>query len=677
MSRLDDQLERDLPVIADRVTASPSPDAWAAIQQRIADREPTRDTEIIMLTDNTTPTRRWPIVAAAAAVAAVAVGAIALTARGDDNEIPAEPPPTVAPDGESTADPGGAPRELPDVDEQVPPGRYSTDALGTPVTFELGEGATAPWTLVAHDGSGIQLWSDDSAREFIAMGRIGSWMTSDEARDEEHRGSGSIRPDDIDGWIEQNAILVVDGGTVDVGARTAEYRRFRLDPAASAEWCPRSEQPCLWALAGSADMIDADTVPVPFARDRQHSLWLIDMDDFEPFMVLAIPNLADEDTWFADVVQPIVDSMTFGEPGPAVPGGTARVSTFESADAEASPLPTSGTLAPGTYSASRLGVPVTFDVPASSTWNVGINNALAFMVETDRGFWGMQRIGSFLDAEQAQNPNVPGLGSIPPDDFDGWIEANGVIVDERAQTTIGGYAADFRVVRAPEGSGADLCPAAAQPCIRVNSVSADAIEASPNDGSRIEGPLPNAYWMIELDEFEPIGIWAYAFDGDIDGWLDEIAPTVDSVTFGQPGPALEDGTARIPERVTVNASMTVDQTGERDAANPWPLERTGELTGDIVGTYTGTGISSPNAAEITLDWTMSATIDGIGSGTLTLRSYWYWSGDGATVTTDHVIGGTGDFAGWTGYGTGVQTSDDGVGNTFDADIELHLAPPTG
>ena len=96
MSRFDEDLDREFPVIADRAT--PSPDAWASIQQRIADREPTTETEIIMLTDNTLTTRRWPLVAAAAAVVALAIAGVALVNRRRRRRDPADPPtPTVTP----------------------------------------------------------------------------------------------------------------------------------------------------------------------------------------------------------------------------------------------------------------------------------------------------------------------------------------------------------------------------------------------------------------------------------------------------------------------------------------------------------------------------------------------------------------------------------------------------
>jgi hypothetical protein len=90
MSRFEDTIVRDLNVIAGRAT--PSSDAWESILTRIADQEPTQETEIIMLTDNTMPTRRWPLVAAAAAVIALIVGVVAYAGTRDNEEIP-----TIAP----------------------------------------------------------------------------------------------------------------------------------------------------------------------------------------------------------------------------------------------------------------------------------------------------------------------------------------------------------------------------------------------------------------------------------------------------------------------------------------------------------------------------------------------------------------------------------------------------
>ena len=454
MSRFEQDIEVGLRQIADRAT--PSPDAWNSILTRIADQEPIHETEIIMLTDNTIRTKRWPLYAAAAAVVALVVGGLALIARDDGAEVPADtPPPTVAPTSVAPA-PDTTAAPLPGEGQVLSPGRYTSTTPGVSVTFLLDDGQTAPWTVQSNqEPGGIQLWSDDTAREFIAIGRVGSWYDADQARAEETTGLGSIAADDIDGWIKLNGINVVDSADVEVGGRSAKYRQIQLDtgPDGTGDFCPAGERPCLWAASGSADTIDANPGPIPFSRERLHSIWLIDMDEFEPMVILAIPNLPDEQAWFENIVQPIVDSMEIGAPAPIVEGGTAR----------------------------------------------------------------------------------------------------------------------------------------------------------------------------------------------------------------------------LPERIALTADMTVNQTGERDINEPWPIERTGPIVGDINGTFTGTGMSSPNGAEVTLDWVMDVTIDGLGTGTLTLRSDEVWTGDGATTATDRVIAGTGDFDGVTGFGMTTHTDD---GAVFTATIELTLVRPT-
>jgi hypothetical protein len=462
MTRLERTLERELRQIADRAT--PSPDAWESIRTRIADQGPHQETEIIMLTENTTPTRRWPLVAAAAAVVALAVAGVALVNRADDVEEPAEPPaPTVAPETTlpattttEAAAPGASALPLPGA--ALEPGRYTSDSLGVPIAFDLDVGETAAWTIMKNEPGSIWLISDGSDQELLAIGRLGSWYDPTQARTENVTGLGSIPPDDIDGWMVRNSVIVVDGDEVEIGGRPAEYRRFRLDttPGATGDFCG-SSAPCLWAATGSADVVGGTADPLEVGLDREQSIWVIDMGEFEPVYVFAAARLgADADQqWFADVVQPIVDSMTFGDPAPAVDGGTARV----------------------------------------------------------------------------------------------------------------------------------------------------------------------------------------------------------------------------PERITVTAEMVVTQTGEPNLEEPWPIERTGTIAGDIDGTIVGTGVSSPNNAEVTVDLVMDVTIDGLGSGTLTLLSLQTWSGDGYIVATDHVVGGTGDLEGVTGFGTTRHTESFPGGAGFSATIELHLAPP--
>lgn len=645
MSRLDDTLRRDLRVIADRAT--PSPDAWQQILIKAADQEPTQETEIIMLTENTLTTRRWPLVAAAAAIVALLVGALALVNRDRDTQPADDPPtPTVAPEPES------APvSEFPDAGSVLEPGRYTTDTPGVTVTFTLGEGRTAPWTLATNERAGISLVSDESAREFIAIGRIGSWFDADEARDENTTGLGSIAAGDIDGWIEQNGIIVVNSAEVEVGGRSAEYRQFRLDttPGATADFCPDGEAPCLWAVSGSADVIDESSTPVPVGRDRLHSVWLVDMAEYEPLFVVAIPNLVDEETWFAETVQPIIDSIELGEPAPAVEGGTARITA--AADTSPSPFPGEGqTLTSGPYETGAFGVPAIFEIPeaASAPWTVYVNNQEAIVFgHGDSTFVAIKRIGSFFGADEARDPAARGLGSIPPDDIDRWIEENGLILDDSRDVTVGGRTAQFRTVRLPADVGGDACPGGVPPCLHIVSSSADQQAFNRNPTTAMTD-LAHSLWIVELDDYEPLGILAYTSDPDHQAWLDELAPFIESIELGDPAPATATGRALLPTRVQVSASYSgtravepLLEDGPREVVTTYTVE------GDLAGELTGVGVQE-TPAEGYDELTFVGTIEGLGTGALTMRQEWTSSLIAGISTTTVVIGGTGDFEGFTG-----------------------------
>jgi len=97
MTKFTDRLENDLSHIADQ--ASPSPTAWDAIQQRMAEPEPNDARDIIMLTDEreqvATPAvdRRWLAVAAAIAIGVLAIGASALGRRAPAALLVTDAPP--------------------------------------------------------------------------------------------------------------------------------------------------------------------------------------------------------------------------------------------------------------------------------------------------------------------------------------------------------------------------------------------------------------------------------------------------------------------------------------------------------------------------------------------------------------------------------------------------------
>lgn len=295
---------------------------------------------------------------------------------------------------------------------------------------------------------------------------------------------------------------------------------------------------------------------------------------------------------------------------------------------------------------------------ASTPWKMALNNAVAFMVgHGNNTFVAMERIGSFYDAEQAINPGITGLGSIPADDVDGWIAANGILVEAREEVTVGGRVAQYRQIRIPADAGDQTC--ANPPCIAMVSSSAD-LDASP---TFLFSELPHSFWFVDMGEFEPLGIWAYTAEPDHQAWLDELAPLIDSIVLGEPGPAVKNGTARVPLRVTVSAAYSgvrTDGAVLADGSIPVTYNATSEgtMTGEIVGTGTYVpGVETTGSDE----YTFTGTIDGIGTGTLTYTDEWTATGPAESTITTAITGGTGDFVGVTGTGTSTVDTSDKVG----------------
>ena len=268
-----------------------------------------------------------------------------------------------------------------------------------PFEFDLGAGQTAPWALMMEDPGRLWINSNGSDEEFVAMGRLGSWYDATEARTEGTTGLGSIPPDDIDGWIAQNGIIVVDSADVEVGDRPAKYRRFRLDttPGATADFCGAGA-PCLWASTGSPDVVGGTANPLQVGEDRAQSIWLVDMDEYEPVYIFAAARLGDDgnEQWITDVVQPIVDSIAFGDPAPSgrrrhgtVPSGLQSRERLDDGrpdgrgerESEPWPVERTGVLTgdiDGTYVATGISSPNGAEVTLDSSWtspSTGTNGA--------------------------------------------------------------------------------------------------------------------------------------------------------------------------------------------------------------------------------------------------------------------------------------------------------------
>ena len=189
--------------------------------------------------------------------------------------------------------------------------------------------------------------------------------------------------------------------------------------------------------------------------------------------------------------------------------------------------------------------------------------------------------------------------------------------------------------------------------------------------SGLWGEFPHSFWVIDLGEFEPLMIWAHNEATDTQGWIDQVTPLIDSIELGDPAPAVEGGTARVPLRVTATSSYD----GVRTSADPledgsipitgsWSLE--GDITGDVA--LTGSNFSVPPNGDLggTTDYVFTGTIDQLGIGTLTFSDEWVTDlRSGGVTTTITVTGGDGDFEGATGSAT---LSDQQI--TYDGSDEL-------
>ena len=130
MSRVNDRIKGGMSRIADRAT--PSPDAWESVVDRISRQPEHEEMEVIMLQKNPLPTRRLGLWAASAAavVAAIAFVGIVLVDDDSDQTTVTAPPTTESP---TTAVPATT---VPEVDpaleiaEQFMAARQAHDADG-------------------------------------------------------------------------------------------------------------------------------------------------------------------------------------------------------------------------------------------------------------------------------------------------------------------------------------------------------------------------------------------------------------------------------------------------------------------------------------------------------------------------------------------------------------------
>jgi hypothetical protein len=514
MTRFEDTLRRDLHVIADRAT--PSSDAWDSIRTRIVDQDPVQETEIIMLTDNTMPARRWPLVAAAAAVIALAIGAIvSFGTGGDDEQIPSEPVPTVQPPPDDTETDAIVDGMTGDADAGDTATDDAADATTRTVTLS---GTSEVSTVIDESTPGVGEWSSTGT------------LTADGV-EFESTGSGAFEAANRE-WSDGDVTFVLTGTVDGIGSGsltiTGQVVRRGDDD--------RISDATVTEAAGAFDG----------ATGTYSSVVRVGPGTGTWSLTLTLPS-----DRFAD---------DFAEP-PAIAPIATPTETATELTAGADPDRGTARLEAGTYRTDLLGIPMYFDAPELlRAWELEPGRIVLSSDEpgdANRGI-SISRVGSWFTPEEAVDPTATGLGSIPAGDIDAWLDASGLTADAAYTVTVGAAGTAYREFTVPAdhptvydeiGGQLGVEPAGCRrpewtPCFWADSDSA-AVVGARTDWVLGTGSIQQM-WLVDMDGLEPLLIRAWVDQPDMTGddvthWFDEVVPAiVDSIILGPVGPVTAD-----------------------------------------------------------------------------------------------------------------------------------------
>lgn len=273
--------------------------------------------------------RRWLLLANAAMVIGALVATVVVVLRPDtaptsDTTSPPDPTaPAVEP--EPVAEP------LPFAGLDVEPGRYSTPQLGVPVTLTVDD----EWSISESRASFVALRSpagevevDVTTVRWIFLTRLGGWNTRAEAIDPSFRTPGSIEPDDIDGWLDQNDVVVLDRRDTVVDGRPAIVVDLQVDPAGTGapldfprdpfnmfnDTCDSATEPCFWYRSIPAHS-DHGRGPRPdpvMHTGQTRRMWLIAVPGLEPILIEAVVPVGDE-RWLDEFETTTITSLDLGD----------------------------------------------------------------------------------------------------------------------------------------------------------------------------------------------------------------------------------------------------------------------------------------------------------------------------------------------------------------------------
>jgi hypothetical protein len=267
------------------------------------------------------PDRRrstWPLAAAAAVVALV--GGLFFLARdeagpvlraGESSDETSSVSAT-SPTSTSQAPDAG---QLPFPGDVAEPGRVATDALGVDVAFDI----PVPMALSIGRANQLMLFEVADPAPTPDLGntfelyRVAGLRTR--AESSSPFDDASIDPLDIDRWITESGVVVLDDREIEVDSRVARV----LDVTASPEGpdavpddCPPELAPCRFWAAFAGGVANPGSV---FSAQAPMRLYIVPIGDHEPLAIVSAGYQSDE--WDDFIESTVIPTIEIGPDAPA------------------------------------------------------------------------------------------------------------------------------------------------------------------------------------------------------------------------------------------------------------------------------------------------------------------------------------------------------------------------
>ncbi len=405
-------------------------------------------------------------------------------------------------------------------------GTYSTDALGTTVTF-----STTTDLNVVFNEPGLVLLEDPNKvgqfSEALVLMRSTGLAAGDEATAVPPADTFAGAGGDISGWLDTTDGIELVGQEVNVVAGN-EVDAYTIQLATGfdatiPDGCgPTADDRCYFTASTTSG-----TVPHVIMRTTEvYRHWVVDDRVDPPVMALAIAHQSNVE-WLDDIT-PVVESLEFGtasapletEVAEAPEGGGLLDESF---------VP----LGPGTFTVESLGIPLSFTT-VDDSWFVQPNDP-AFLVLTDPESVGPHdrdivflRVAGLTHPDDMELPiaELAERPSWPLGDLVGWIDAlpSTIAVSNVTDTEFGGRSAvafDVTVDDA-HACGPEVC--------------VPFVGALGTTGKSFRPGVPFKVFWVDGGAEAPLAVVVGGGQDAPDAFFAAAAELIATIELGEPGP---------------------------------------------------------------------------------------------------------------------------------------------